>query len=85
MGMPCITSDLANNAIVAVPGESILIGHEPEEYAEHILNLLDNPGEQKRLARNGHDFVKQTFDWDRAAERLEKVMVNTPRPPAPEA
>src|SRR5690606_30283802 len=35
MGMPCVTSDLANNAVGARPGEAILIGHEPEEYAAH--------------------------------------------------
>lgn len=74
MGIPCITSDLANNAIVATPGEAILIGHEPEEYARHILHLLDHPEERERLARNGNAFVCRTFDWDRAAERLEHLM-----------
>lgn len=74
MGIPCITSDLANNAIVATPGEAILIGHEPEEYARHIIHLLDHPEEREQLARNGNAFVCRTFDWDRAAERLEDLM-----------
>lgn len=78
MGMPCITSDLANNAVVAQPGEEILIGHEPEEYARHILYLLDHPDERERLARNGNRFVRETFDWDRAAGTLEKLMAPVP-------
>ncbi len=74
MAMPCVTSDLANNAVGAPPGEAILIGHRPEEYAEHILGLLGNEAECARLARNGRQFVQRSFDWDRAAERLERLM-----------
>src|SRR5690606_37375763 len=74
MGMPCVTSDLANNAVGAAPNEAILIGHEPEEYAAHILHLLDNTDERKRLAHNALQFVHHAFDWDRAAERLDRLM-----------
>ena len=50
MHMPCVTSALANNAVGAVPGASILIGQEPQDYADHILYLLDHPEERERLA-----------------------------------
>jgi glycosyltransferase involved in cell wall biosynthesis len=78
MRMPCVTSGLANNAVGAVPGESILIGQQPEDYAEHILRLLERPEERERLAENGHRFVHSTFDWDRAAERLDRLMAEQP-------
>jgi sugar transferase (PEP-CTERM/EpsH1 system associated) len=78
MRMPCVTSGLANNAVGAVPGESILIGQQPEDYAEHILRLLERPEERERLAVNGHRFVHSTFDWDRAAERLDRLMAEQP-------
>ncbi|MBZ0206359.1 MAG: glycosyltransferase [Flavobacteriales bacterium] len=74
MGMPCVTSDLANNAVGAEPNEAILIGHEPEEYAAHILHLLDHAEERGRLAHNALRFVHHAFDWDRSAERLERLM-----------
>ena len=74
MGMPCVTSDLANNAVGAAPNEAILIGHEPAEYATHILHLLDHAEERERLAGNALQFVHQAFDWDRAAERLDRLM-----------
>ncbi len=80
MEMPCVTSDLANNAIGAQPGEAILIGHEPAEYARHILHLLDHADERHRIARNGLHFVRQTFDWDRSAEQLEQLMAGTLEP-----
>jgi sugar transferase (PEP-CTERM/EpsH1 system associated) len=82
MRMPCITSGLANNAVGAVPGESILIGHHPQDYADHIVRLLEHPAEQELLAANGHRFVRQAFDWDRAAERMDKLM-SAPEAPVP--
>jgi glycosyltransferase involved in cell wall biosynthesis len=74
MRMPCITSTLANNAVGAVPGESILIGNTPEDYAAHILRLLDDPAERERLAENGLSFVHEHFDWDRAADALDGMI-----------
>lgn len=74
MRIPCITSALANNAVGAEPGVSILIGEGPEEYADHILRLLDSPLERQRLADSGYEFVRQRFDWDRAAESLDRMI-----------
>jgi polysaccharide biosynthesis protein PslH len=75
MRVPCITSALANNAVGAPPGEAILIGNTPEEYATHILRLLDDADERDRLAENGYRFVREHFDWDRAADALEGMIV----------
>lgn len=80
MRMPCVTSDLANNAVGAEPGGAILIGHEPQDYADHILHLLSDPEERERLAANGQQFVRQTFDWDRSTERLDKLMTDSTSP-----
>lgn len=74
MRMPCITSALANNAVRAVPKESILIGEDPAEYAAHILRLLDDPDERERLAGAGYRFVHEHFDWDRSANDLEILL-----------
>jgi sugar transferase (PEP-CTERM/EpsH1 system associated) len=74
MRIPCITSALANNAVGAEPEQAILIGNTPEEYAAHILRLLDNEDERHRLAENGFRFVREHFDWDRAADALDMMV-----------
>lgn len=74
MRMPCITSTLANNAVGADPGRSILIGNTPEDYATHILRLLGDPIEREQLAENGLRFVHANFDWDRAADALDAMI-----------
>ncbi|HMC98068.1 MAG TPA: glycosyltransferase [Flavobacteriales bacterium] len=78
MRMPCITSAMANNAVGAPAGDAILIGNSPEEYAELILQLLADPDERDRIAVNGYRFVRERFDWDRAADALEAMIVRGP-------
>lgn len=78
MRMPCITSALANNAVGAAPGRSILIGNRPEEYAAHIIRLLSDPNEREALAESGFRFVHDRFDWDRSAEALDALIQATP-------
>ncbi len=82
MRMPCVTSALANNAVGAVPDESILIGNEPAEYAAHILRLLNDGEERSRIASNGYRFVRENFDWDRNADALDALITSVPKPAA---
>ncbi|MBK6882253.1 MAG: glycosyltransferase [Flavobacteriales bacterium] len=78
MRMPCITSALANNAVGAEAGDSILIGNTPKDYANHILRLLADTDERDRLAESGYRFVLERFDWDRAATDLDAIIRSTP-------
>lgn len=80
MRMPCITSALANNAVGAPPGDAILIGNTPEEYAALINTLLGDARERERIALNGYHFVRERFDWDRAADALEALIVRSSVP-----
>jgi len=77
MRMPCITSALANNAVGAPPGDAVLIGETPEDYARLVLRLLDDAGERERIAQNGYAFVRERFDWDRSATSLEQLITAT--------
>ncbi|HRO99924.1 MAG TPA: glycosyltransferase [Flavobacteriales bacterium] len=74
MGIPCITSALANNAVGARPNEEVLIGENPEQYAAHILDLLEDPALRQRIATNGNRFVRTQFDWDVAAGKLDTLI-----------
>lgn len=74
MHIPCITSSLANNALMATHNESILIGNSPEEYAQHIFSLLENPELANRIATTGNAFVIKGFDWDNNCKQLERII-----------
>jgi len=74
MKIPCITSPLANSALGAKSGEEILVGNNPEEYAEHILKLLDDEAFANRISRAGYNFVISNYNWESATAILEKVI-----------
>jgi len=74
MQIPCITSPLANQALQAKGDEEILIADTPEEYARHILFLLDNPEKANRIARAGYDYILKNFSWEAETDKIEKLL-----------
>ncbi len=74
MRIPGITSPLANNALCAKPGTEILIGESPQEYAAHIVQLLNDAAYADRIATAGHRFVLDHYNWEKATAELERVM-----------
>ena len=77
MGLPCITSPLANNALGAEEGSEILVGHYPAEYAEHICRLLDDAVFAQKIADRGRQFVLRTYDWNKTTNTLHQLMLNS--------
>lgn len=75
MRLPCITSQLANNALDATNGENILIGNTPLEYANHIIHLLENEESRNKIAQNGYDFVRKKYNWDNSTALLKAVII----------
>jgi len=76
MKMPCITSHLANASLGAKPETEILIGVSSETFAQHIIRLLTDSPFAESLAENGRQFVLNTFDWEKATEILENIIIN---------
>ncbi len=74
MQLPCITSSLANNALGAKPGEQILVADTPEQYARHIIDLLQNEAKAKQIAMNGYQFVVNGFNWQSTTAILERLI-----------
>ena len=74
MGLPAITSPLANASLGAQPNEEILVGSNAEEMAQHIITLLTDKEKAERLAQAGFDFTNRVYDWGKATEILENAM-----------
>ncbi len=73
MELPCITSELANNALGAKENETILIGRSPQEYAELALELLSNPEKAATFAVKGHQYVNDHFSWKTSTAKLSDL------------
>jgi sugar transferase (PEP-CTERM/EpsH1 system associated) len=74
MKLPCITTQLANNALNAKPDTEILIADEEDKIIEYILMLLNYPIKAKEIAENGHNFVYRNYLWDKNCKLLEEII-----------
>ncbi len=64
MGVPCITSVLANKALNAEPNEEIIVCENTNDYINQIQALLSNPEWQTNLSQNGRSFICANFFWE---------------------
>jgi sugar transferase (PEP-CTERM/EpsH1 system associated) len=74
MKLPCITSQLANNALGAIHDKNIFIGEEPSEYANHVIQLLENNKVYSRISNEGYNFVKENYTWEGTTSLLENLI-----------
>jgi sugar transferase (PEP-CTERM/EpsH1 system associated) len=75
MQIPCITSTLANNAIGAIDGENIFVASSPQQYAEKIMALLENPVLARSMAEKGNEFVRKNYTWEKSISQLENILL----------
>lgn len=73
MGLPCVTSPLANQALGAKEGEEILIAETTQKFADAIVKLLDNTDYANEIATNGRHFVTQTYSWENETKILNNL------------
>ncbi len=75
MKIPCITSPLANFALEAKDGQEILVGNSPQEFANLIIQLLDDADLNEKIATKGYTFVHRNYNWDAATKKLENLII----------
>lgn len=78
-GLPMVISPEANEGIHAPEGKAVKIGRSSEEFAAHVLALLENKSEAKALAAEGLAFVQSQWSWEHnfrsLEEHLDKLLV----------
>lgn len=79
MGIPCVTSPLANSALGAEPDKEVLVGQTPVELADHIIDLLQSQQERDTLVDAASTFVHNTYSWDVFGRKLEQILYSASR------
>lgn len=75
LGIPSITTELANNALNAEPNISILISETPDDFISKILSLQDDDF-YKMISTNGQIYIKENFDWGTVTKPLINAIKN---------
>jgi len=75
MGVPVITTPLANNALGAEDGLNIMIAADAKEFAMHIESLTNNQNQYSTIQKQARLFVKSEFSWKNSVQKLESLFV----------
>jgi polysaccharide biosynthesis protein PslH len=81
-GRPVVSTSLGCEGIDAVPGEHLLVGDTPREFADAVIRLLAEPELAGALAARGRALVEERYGWPGLAWRLEAVLQSVLRDPA---
>ncbi len=75
MKVPCITSDLANNALKAKVGKEILVANkdDADSFAMNIVKLLNDNSLAKSLSEGAYIFVERNYNWKVSVDILNKL------------
>jgi glycosyltransferase involved in cell wall biosynthesis len=76
-GLPVISTRSGGIPEVVVDGETGLLARagDPETLADAILDLAGDPARRKEMGRRGAERLRENFTWERAARRMETVLL----------
>ena len=72
-GLPCVTTPLALQGLMAAPGEHALVGETPEELSEQIVRVLADDDLASRLGAAAREYVCSAHDWTATARGYVRV------------
>lgn len=77
MGLPVITSSLANRAIGGEHEKNIWVADSPQKVAEAITFLLSNSELALNIGRNARQFMLENYTWSKQNELLNGFLEET--------
>lgn len=73
MGKAIVSTAIGAEGLDVHDGQDIILTEEPEDFARHIISLLDDEAARERLGRAAIQTVSK-YDWSIIADRFEKVL-----------
>ncbi len=73
LGRPVVSTTMGCEGLDVVGGEHLLVGDDPERFAEQTVRLLKDRTLYQRITANARKLVMAHYDWDAIAARLMRV------------
>jgi glycosyltransferase involved in cell wall biosynthesis len=62
-GLPIVSTTIGAEGIAVRPGDNILVADSPNEYANAIVGIVEDPALQSRLRLEGRRWVEKCYSW----------------------
>ncbi|MFA4932991.1 MAG: glycosyltransferase family 4 protein [Candidatus Omnitrophota bacterium] len=69
-----ISTSIGCEGLEVRDNEHLLIRDNPEEFAQGVIELLDNEGLRIRLGENGRRLVEEKYGWKNVFKGLDKIL-----------
>lgn len=76
MGKPIVSTSIGAKGIDVTPGRDIVIADTPEEFADRVLELLNDKKLCQRISSSARKLVEQKYSWETMTEELIRVFEN---------
>ena len=73
-GVPVVASRVAAGGVDAEANEHFRVASRPEEYAQAVLQILDDPALRQHLSTAGRNRVLSHHAWNRSMQRLDAII-----------
>ncbi len=74
MQKPVVATRRSLDGLELRENEDLLVGDEPVEFAEKVVQLIEDPVKAQRLATSGRAFVGDRYSWESSARAIEGVL-----------
>lgn len=82
---PVVATTKAAEGLNVRHGEHLLIADHPQEFAAHVISLLQNPAMRERLVRNAYQRVSEQYDSAVVMPRWLNLIADLLHSPTPAA
>ncbi len=74
LGTPVIATRKGAEGLNVTHGENILLADQPDEIAQAVITLFNDPALRARLSQYGRALVEREYDWHIIAQRLNDLI-----------
>jgi glycosyltransferase involved in cell wall biosynthesis len=71
--LPVVSTRLGAEGLELAPGRDLVVVEGVEQTADALLECIREPNRAREMAENGRRVVRERYDWDVLAEKLERV------------
>jgi sugar transferase (PEP-CTERM/EpsH1 system associated) len=80
LGIPVVATPVGTEGLPIRSGEHLLIAESPADFADRVVELLNNPDLRRRLSSNALELVRTRYGWPQIASKLEQAYGDIAQP-----
>jgi glycosyltransferase involved in cell wall biosynthesis len=62
-GVPVVASPRVCGGLQARPGRDLLVGEDAEQFAQHVLDVINDPVVRQTIGHAGRQYVERYHNW----------------------